>query len=166
MALRSDWSGENCPIRRSLDVIGDPWVLLIVRDVLHGRGRFDALRDNLGISEAVLSRRLREMTDAGLLDKVDYDNAGRMRQGYVATAAAADVLPILQLLALWGEKHTATPAGAGHMALVHRACGEETSRGEVCSRCGEVLRPEHMTWVKPWLHTADELVAPGVLFPG
>ena len=58
MPLRSDWSEEFCPIRRSLDVLGDPWVLLIVRDVLHGRGRFDELRRNLGISEAVLSRRL------------------------------------------------------------------------------------------------------------
>ena len=57
MALRSDWSQEFCPVKRSLDVLGDPWVLLIVRDVLHGRGRFDQLRENLGISEAVLSRR-------------------------------------------------------------------------------------------------------------
>ena len=49
MPFRSDWSDELCPIRRSLDVLGDGWVLLIIRDVLHGRGRFDTLRDNLGI---------------------------------------------------------------------------------------------------------------------
>ncbi|RRQ29201.1 transcriptional regulator [Rhodococcus sp. Eu-32] len=163
MALRSDWSGEKCPIRRSLDVLGDPWVLLIVRDVLHGRGRFDALRENLGISEAVLSRRLREMTDAGLLDRVDYDNGRRVRQGYVATDAAVDLLPILQQLALWGEKHTELPAGGGHMALIHRTCGAETFRGEVCSECGETLRSDEMTWVKPWRHTADNLVPAGWL---
>ena len=57
MPLRSDWSEAQCPIRRSLDVLGDPWVLLIIRDALHGRGRFDALRESLGVSEAVLSRR-------------------------------------------------------------------------------------------------------------
>ena len=55
MPLRSDWSGELCPIRRSLNVLGDGWVLLIVRDVLQGRGRFEALRASLGISEALLS---------------------------------------------------------------------------------------------------------------
>lgn len=101
MPLRSDWSDALCPVRRSLDVVGDPWVLLIVRDVLHGRGRFDALRDSLGISEAVRSRRLRVMVDAGLLERVDYTSAGRIRQGYAATQAAADLLPVLQQLAVW-----------------------------------------------------------------
>lgn len=163
MALRSDWSEENCPIRRSLDVLGDPWVLLIVRDVLHGRGRFDSLRSNLGISEAVLSRRLSAMVDAGLLARVEYDNGGRTRQAYVATEAAAELLPILQQLALWGERHTVTPEGGGHMAMVHRTCHTDTMQGEVCSGCGETLRPEDMTWVKPWQDTVDNLVPAGYL---
>lgn len=149
MPLRSDWSAEACPVRRSLDVVGDPWVLLIVRDVLHGNGRFDGLRDNLGISEAVLSRRLRSMVEAGLLSTVAYTSGGRRR--YVATAAGADLLPLLQQLALWAEKHTTTPAGGGHMVLVHEPCGQETTRAETCSACGEPLRPADMTWVKPWL---------------
>ena len=72
MPLRSDWSDEFCPIKRSLDVLGDPWVLLIIRDVLHGRGRFDQVRDNLRISEAVLSRRLHAMVESGLLTRVEY----------------------------------------------------------------------------------------------
>src|SRR5690348_4196033 len=113
MPLRSDWSAELCPVRRSLDVLGDPWVLLIARDVLHGNGRFDGLRKNLGISEAVLSRRLRSMVEAGLLTTVDYTRGGRTRQRYVATEAGADLLPLLQQLAIWAEKHTATPAGGG-----------------------------------------------------
>ncbi|BDV31627.1 winged helix-turn-helix transcriptional regulator [Microbacterium terricola] len=164
MPLRSDWSGEHCPIRRSLDVLGDPWVLLIVRDVLHGRGRFDTLRDNLGISEAVLSRRLAAMTDAGLLTRVDYlDAAGRTRQGYAATDAAAELLPVLQQLAVWGERHTAMPRGGAHMAMIHEACGQETTQGQVCSSCGEVLTPAEMTWVKPWKHARDRLQPAGAL---
>lgn len=163
MPLRSDWSEELCPIRRSLDVLGDAWVLVIVRDALHGRGRFDQLRDSLGISEAVLSRRLRAMVDAGLLARADYPDGGRTRQGYVATEAAADLLPVLQQLAIWGEKHTATPAGGGHMAMFHEACGNETTRGETCSACGEGLVPEQMTWVKPWKGTREALVPAGVL---
>jgi DNA-binding HxlR family transcriptional regulator len=161
MALRSDWSTELCPVRRSLDVLGDPWVLLIVRDVLHGNGRFEQLRDNLGISEAVLSRRLRTMREAGLLTTADYERDGRTRQKYVATEAAADLLPLLQQLAIWGERHTAEPEGGAHMALVHETCGAETTRAETCSACGEPLRPEDMTWVKPWLGTAHRLRAPG-----
>lgn len=163
MPLRSDWSAELCPIRRSLDVLGDPWVLLIIRDVLHGRGRFDALRDSLRISEAVLSRRLRAMVDAGLLTRVDYRDGGRVRQGYVATDAAAELLPILQQLAIWGERHTPMPDGGAHMAMIHDACGRETLQGQVCSACGEVLRPEQMTWVKPWKDARDRLYPAGSL---
>jgi DNA-binding HxlR family transcriptional regulator len=165
MPLRSDWSDAMCPIRRSLDVLGDPWVLLIVRDVLHGRGRFDTLRESLGISEAVLSRRLHAMVDAGLLVLVDYPSAGRTRQGYAATAAAAELLQDREQLAVWGERHTETPEGGGRMAMIHDACGQETTQGQICSSCGEVLLPEDMTWFKPWKNSYDPLVAAGVLTP-
>ncbi|MFJ9313517.1 winged helix-turn-helix transcriptional regulator [Pimelobacter simplex] len=157
MALRSDWSTELCPVRRSLDVLGDPWILLIVRDVLHGTGRFEQLRDNLGISEAVLSRRLRTMREAGLLTTVDYERGGRTRQRYVATDAAADLLPLLQQLAIWGERHTTEPDGGAHMTLRHEICGHETTQAETCSACGAPLRPEDMTWVKPWLEAEHRL---------
>ena len=153
----------RCPVKRSLDVLGDPWVPLIARDVLHGKGRFDQLRENLGISEAVLSRRLSGMLEAGLLTKVDYADGARIRQGYAATEAAADLLPILQQLSLWAEKHTALPEGGSHMSLVHEACGHETTQGEVCSACGETLVSEQMTWVKPWKDTRERLQPAGTL---
>ncbi len=163
MALRSDWSDELCPVRRSLDVLGDPWVLLIIRDVLHGPRRFDALRDNLDISDAVLSRRLRAMVEAGLLTRVDYLDGARTRQGYAATEAATELLPVLQQLAIWGERHTAMPAGGTHMALLHEACGNETTQGEVCSACGEVLVAEQMAWDKPWKNARDKLQPAGAM---
>ena len=163
MPLRSDWSEELCPVRRSLDVVGDPWVLLIIREVLHGNGRFDSLRDNLRISEAVLSRRLRTMADAGLLDRVAYRDGSRLRQGYAASAAGAELLPILQQLAVWGERHTALPTGGAHMAMIHESCGNETTQGQVCSACGGLLTPEQMTWVKPWKGTRDRLQPAGTL---
>lgn len=153
MPLRSDWSEELCPVRRSLDVLGDPWVLLIVRDVLHGNGRFQGLHDHLGISEAVLSRRLRTMVEAGLLQVVD--------RTYVATEAGADLLPVLQQLALWAQKHTRTPPGGAEMVLRHETCGQQTTRAETCSACGEPLRPEDMAWVKPWLGLTHRLRAAG-----
>ena len=163
MPLRSDWSGAHCPIRRSLNVLGDPWVLLIIRDALHGRGRFDELRESLGISEAVLSRRLHSMVDAGLLARAEYADGGRTRYGYAATRAAAELLPVLQQLAIWGERHTPMPPGGGHMAMIHEACGNETAQGQVCSACGELMVPEDMTWVKPWKNARDTLVPVGSL---
>lgn len=163
MPLRSDWSEELCPIRRSLDVLGDPWVLLIVRDVLQGRGRFDRLRDNLEISEPVLSRRLSAMVEAGLLSRVDYQDGPRTRQGYAATDSAAELLPILQSLALWGDKHTRMPEGGAHMELIHEACGAETLNGAVCSGCGAELVSEEMTWVKPWTNAHDRLQPAGTV---
>jgi DNA-binding HxlR family transcriptional regulator len=163
MPLRSDWSQDHCPIARSLDVLGDPWVLLIMRNVLQGAGTFDALRDGLGISEAVLSRRLAAMVDAGLLLRVGYRITGRERQGYAATQAGAELLPVLHQLAIWGERNTAMPAGGGHMGLIHEACGAETLQGETCSACGAVLLPEDMAWDKPWKRTRDRLLPAGVL---
>jgi DNA-binding HxlR family transcriptional regulator len=156
-------ANDITPIRRSLDVLGDPWVLLIVRDVLHGGGRFDTLRDNLGISDAVLSRRLRAMVDAGLLARVDYPDGSRTRQAYVASEAAAELLPVLQQLALWGERHTVMPDDGAHMALVHDSCGAETTQGQICSGCGRVLRAEDMTWVKPWKKAREKLYPAGTL---
>ena len=64
---------------------------------------------------------------------------------------------------MWGEKHTALPDGGAHMSMIHDACGAETTRSEVCSGCGEPLRPEDMTWVKPWRGARDRLVGTGVL---
>ena len=163
MAVRSDLSERLCPVSRAVDVLGDPWVLLILRDVLHGNGRFDHLRDSLGVSEAVLSRRLHSLVEAGLLERVDYHDGARSRRGYAATEAGADLLPILQQLAIWGEKHTALPAGGGHMALIHESCGEETVRGEVCSACGQPLAASDMSWSKPWFGRVDRLVGPGIV---
>ena len=163
MALRSDLSERLCPVTRAVDIVGDPWVLLIIRDVLHGNGRFDHLRDNLGVSESVLSRRLRDMVETGLLERVDYHDGTRLRRGYAATEAGAELLPILQQLAIWGERHTGLPAGGGHMALIHEGCGQETVRGEVCSACGQPLASSDMSWSKPWRGRVDRLVGPGVV---
>jgi DNA-binding HxlR family transcriptional regulator len=138
-------------------------VLLIIRDVLHGPRRFDTLRHSLRISEAVLARRLRDMVDAGLLERVEQDNDGRARQGYAATPAAIELLPVLQQLAIWGERHTEFPDGGGHMGLIHEACGSETTQGQVCSACGQLLNAEDMAWERSWRGTRVPLDPAGVL---
>lgn len=158
MALRSDWSEELCPVRRGLDVLGDPWIMLVMREVLHGRGRFEEIRDSIGISDAVLSRRLRLLVEEGLLRKVEYRGDRRTRHEYVATEAGADLLPIMHAVSMWAERHTAMPPGGSHMAVVHEVCGKETTSADTCSECGEVLRAEDVSWDKPWKSTRERLV--------
>ncbi len=158
MPLRSDWSEELCPVRRGLDVLGDPWIMLIMREVLHGRSRFEQIRDSIGISDAVLSRRLRLLVEEGLLSKVDYRADRRTHAAYVATEAGADLLPVMHAVSIWAEKHTAMPAGGAHMAIIHEACGNESTTGDACSACGEDLRPEDVSWDKPWKSARERLV--------
>src|SRR4051812_29920806 len=104
MPLRSDWSEARCPIARSLEVLGDPWSLLVLRQAFSGVRRFDDFRDQLGVADAVLSRRLSALVDAGLLDKVAYRDGRRSRHEYVLTDAGADTFPVLTALAQWGER--------------------------------------------------------------
>lgn len=158
MPLRSDWSEELCPVRRGLDVLGDPWILLIVREVLHGRSRFEQIRDSIGISDAVLSRRLHLLVDEDLLRKVEYRDDRRIRHEYVATDSGADLLPILHAVSIWAEKHTLMPEGGSHMAVIHDVCGTETTSADTCTGCGAELRPDEVSWDKPWKSTREHLV--------
>jgi len=109
MPLRSDWSASNCPVARSLDVLGDPWLVLIVREAMTGARRYEQFRGGLGVADNVLSRRLRTLVDAGLMRKVPYRAENRTHEEYHLTDAGQDLLPVLNALALWGEKHTTTP---------------------------------------------------------
>lgn len=158
MPLRSDWSEELCPMRRGLDVLGDPWIMLIMREVLHGRNRFEEIRDSIGISDPVLSRRLRLLVDEELLRKVEYQADRRMHHEYVATEAGADLLPIMHAVSIWAEKHTPMPEGGTHMAVIHETCGAETMSADTCTSCGDLLRADDVSWDKPWKSTRERLV--------
>ena len=69
MALRSDWSQRTCSMARGLDILGDAWGMLVLREVFFGNGRFDAIRERLRVADSVLTKRLAALTDAGLLTK-------------------------------------------------------------------------------------------------
>ena len=111
--LRSDWSQATCPIARSLDVVGDPWVVLVLREAFTGTTRFEQLRSALGCADNVLSRRLSAMVQAGLLVRAPYDAGNRTREEYLLTDAGRELLPVLHALAQWGERHR--PASTGRL---------------------------------------------------
>jgi DNA-binding HxlR family transcriptional regulator len=150
MPLRSDWSGSSCPIARSLDVVGDPWTVLILRDALAGSRRYEQFRSSLKVADNVLSRRLQSMVEAGLLRRVPYRAEHRTHHEYQLTEAGADLLPVLHALALWGEKHTTAPHQAAHLEIVHRPCGQASGTADVCSHCGRPLPPAEVSWRRPW----------------
>ncbi|NUO46485.1 MAG: helix-turn-helix transcriptional regulator, partial [Streptomyces sp.] len=102
-----DWlafSTENCSVQRALDLVGEKWTLLIVRDAANGVRRFDEFRQHIGLSEAVLSDRLRKLTEAGILATVPYREPGsRSRNEYRLTRKGWDLWPVLVALRQWGE---------------------------------------------------------------
>nr|WP_042197028.1 helix-turn-helix domain-containing protein [Kibdelosporangium sp. MJ126-NF4]CEL22701.1 Transcriptional regulator, HxlR family [Kibdelosporangium sp. MJ126-NF4]CTQ89841.1 Transcriptional regulator, HxlR family [Kibdelosporangium sp. MJ126-NF4] len=148
--LRQDWSAHPCPIARSLDVVGDPWVMLVLREALLGTTRFEQFRTILEVADNVLSRRLTDMVDAGLLRRSRYQGKQRAHDEYVITEAGADLLPVLDALARWGEQYTATPARHMEMSIAHKDTGHTTTSPAVCSTCGEPLTSADRVYQRQW----------------
>ena len=98
---------EACPIARSQSVLGDRWTMLILRDVLQGKRRFDQIQASLGLTRHVLADRLRGLTEAGVLRKVAYQD-NPPRHDYRLTAAGKELYPLLVLLVDWAERHVPT----------------------------------------------------------
>ena len=155
MPLRSDWTGERCPIARSLEVLGDPWVLLVLRQAFSGVRRFEQFREQLGVADNVLSKRLASLVDAGLLERRPYRDGRRTRQEYVFTEAGADTFPIITALAQWGELHRPHADRSIRMDIVHRSCGHRSDTADICSHCGERLTAETTSWRKSWRQPHD-----------
>lgn len=102
-----DTAEENlctCPVERGLNLIGDRWSMLVLRDVDRGMTRFDQLRTSMGIAPNILSSRLAALTQAGLLEKRRYSERPP-RFEYVLTDAGRDFMPILAAVGAWGRKH-------------------------------------------------------------
>jgi DNA-binding HxlR family transcriptional regulator len=109
-----------CPIARGLDRVGEWWSILILRDAFHGKTRFDQFQKSLGIAPNILSRRLRGLVEAGLLEKVRY-NDRPPRDEYALTAIGRDFRPVLRAMRTWGNRHF-MPDG-GQVVLLDSATG-------------------------------------------
>ncbi|WP_055604113.1 winged helix-turn-helix transcriptional regulator [Streptomyces aureus] len=114
---------ENCPVRRALDLVGEKWTLLILRDAFNGVRRYDEFRRHLGLSEAVLADRLRKLVAAGLLRAEPYREPGsRTRYEYRLTRKGVDLWPVLLALKQWGDIHAGEPEGPV-LDIRHADCG-------------------------------------------
>lgn len=123
-----------------LDVVGDRWALLIVREVALGLRRFDELHATTRAPRTVLSDRLRRLTAAGILDTRSYRVPGRRSQReYLLTAAGLDLLPVLSALSDWGERHLGSGA-LPEIVYRHTGCGGRV-RATLQCECGESADP-------------------------
>src|SRR5690606_21868818 len=146
MVRKKSMKGDYCPSGRALDVIGDWWSLLIVREAFDGLTRFSAFQKNLGIARNILSDRLRKLTGEGIMESVPDPNGGA-HQEYRLTAKGRDLLPVVVSLRQWGEKHLFAP-GETHSRLVDSVSGEDVALLEVRARDGRRLSSDDVVIVK------------------
>jgi DNA-binding HxlR family transcriptional regulator len=126
-------------VARTLEVVGERWTLLILRDAFLGVRRFDDFQRSLGVARNVLNTRLQRLVDAGLLERRRYQVRPE-RHEYRLTDMGLDLWPSILALMQWGDRHLAGPDGPP-VRLEHRDCGGGVDERRACERCGEVLGP-------------------------
>lgn len=137
-----EWSSENCTIERALDVMGDRWSLIVLREVFHGIRRFDELTVRTGIPRQVLTARLKRLLDNDILRRVPYQEPGqRARSEYRLTRKGLDLYPVLMALQAWGNRYLADPEGPP-VVFAHRDCGEPVDLVLRC-RAGHEVSDTH-----------------------
>lgn len=137
---RKSFADMACPIARTLDIVGEWWTLLIVRDALVGARRFDEFRKS-GIADNILSSRLELLVREGILERRAYQEHPP-RYEYLLTEKGHDLLPVIVGLGLWGLKWT---EGAGTAPrFLHTACNAEVSPTFVCPTCAKHLEPKEI----------------------
>jgi DNA-binding HxlR family transcriptional regulator len=134
---RTSFEGAECPIARSLDVIGDWWSLMIIRDALLGVRRFGEFQKKLGLAKNILTVRLRALVDQGIL-KMAPASDGSAYQEYVLTPKGRGIFPILVALRQWSEEFDDRPEEIGTI-LVDKENGRPVRRLELYSQDGRLL---------------------------
>ncbi len=129
-----------CSVARSVDVVGEWWTTLILREAFMGVRRFDELQRNLGIARNILSTRLSHLVEKGVLERHRYQDRPE-RYEYRLTEKGLDLYPIVIALMRWGDKWTAEEAGVP-LVLRHRDCGHDMHPQFSCDVCGGELDPK------------------------
>ena len=135
---RKSFADMDCSVAQCLEVVGDWWTMLIVRDAFLGVTRFEEFRQRLGISRNILQQRLTKLVDAGVLRRVPYSEHPP-RDDYRLTAKGRDLWPVLTAMRQWGDTYAA-PDGPP-VVVVHDACGHIGRQVMVCEHCGAPVGP-------------------------
>ena len=142
LADRTAWRADRCPIGKALEVVGTRSAMLLMREAYYGTTRFDDFAARVGISEAIAAARLRELADAGLLERQPYQEPGqRTRYEYRLTEKGTDLAPVVLGLFGWGGKHV-SPGGRPPVDLTHAECGTRIHVTVRCERDHPVALPD------------------------
>lgn len=126
----------NCSVAQTLEVVGEWWTLLVVRNLMFGQRRFEAIQGDLGIARNILSDRLGTLVEHGIVDRVKYQDHPE-RFEYRLTDKGRDLFPVIAALMAWGDTWAA-PMGRP-IELVHQGCGHVATATVVCDHCGQPL---------------------------
>lgn len=136
-----DYDTAQCSIQRTLELVGEKWTFLVLREAFNGVRRFDQIRDHVGLSDSILSNRLRKLVEGGLLTVEPYREQGRRtRNEYRLTGKAAELYPVIIGLLQWGDRHLAAPSGPA-VLVTHRDCGEPVEAVVRCAAGHELGGP-------------------------
>jgi DNA-binding HxlR family transcriptional regulator len=134
---RKSFDDMRCSVAQTLEVVGEWWTFLVVRDLFLGVHRFDDIQRRLGISRNVLTERLDHLVTHGVVERRPYQERP-LRHEYVLTDKGRSLWPVLSALREWGDQWAA-PDGPP-VEVVHRDCGGHPRVEHVCPVCGEVVR--------------------------
>ena len=149
------FSPMNCSLAQTLEIVGERWTLLILRDAFFGSKRFGQFERSLGIAKNILTARLAVLTEEGILDKRDSGDGAHAI--YVLTEKGLDLQPILISMTHWGDKYKANPAG-DRLVFVDREQGEPIRRMSVIAQDGRALAPREIKAVPgPGLTDSEQI---------
>jgi DNA-binding HxlR family transcriptional regulator len=137
---------RSCSVARTLELVGERWALLALREVFLGVRRFDAIQRNTGAPRDILSARLHKLVDSGLLVRTQYQERPA-RFEYRLTDAGRDLLPVLLTLMHFGDRHLTE--GDPPLTYQH-SCGAELTPVVVCECCGQPVARRDLTAVQHW----------------
>jgi DNA-binding HxlR family transcriptional regulator len=140
-----DYDTANCTIGAAVDMIGEKWTFLVLREAFSGVRRFADMQRRTGAPRQILSDRLSRLVSEGLLRKIPYQEAGqRSRLEYRLTDKAMDLYPVLVALMQWGDTYAMGPAGPA-VTLTHRDCGEPIRLEVTCAAGHSVASAREVT---------------------
>jgi DNA-binding HxlR family transcriptional regulator len=143
---RTRFANWPCSIARTVDLLGDWWTPLVLREAFYGTTRFDDFERVLGIGRNVLTQRLARLVAAGILERVAYQQ-NPPRYDYLLTEMGRDFFPVLAAMMRWGDRWL-SPADGPPVVLQHETCRHDMQAEVVCGHCGE---PLHADDVRPRL---------------
>jgi DNA-binding HxlR family transcriptional regulator len=150
---RPSFADVECSVAQSLEVIGEWWSLMVVREIFFGRHRFEEMHEDLGIARNTLTNRLNRLVDEGVLERRTYSESGR-RAEYHLTQAGRDLHHVIIALLEWGNRWR--PLAGGPATVLIHSCGHETTPVLACEHCHEEIRTQDLRMAPGPSHVDDE----------